>query len=83
MLKWLDDYMSDKLDGTYKVELLSKEGAFVGSGQPMLYLTGKFSTLVEVETLLLQRLGPACVCSYECIRDGYGPSKFKFLGYGR
>ena len=62
MLEWLDDYMSDKL-GTYKVELLTKEGAFVGSGQPMLYLTGKFSTLVEVETLLLQRLGPACVAA--------------------
>ena len=37
------------------------EGAWVGAGEPMCYITGPFSVLVDLETILLQRLGAACV----------------------
>mgnify|MGYP001163943391 FL=1 len=41
-----------------------KEGSWVGAGEPMLYLSGKISGLIDLETLLLQKLGPACVAAY-------------------
>ena len=47
-----------------KIELLHEEGAVVGSGQPLMYITGSLSALVDLETLLLQKLGPACVAAY-------------------
>ncbi len=40
------------------------EGKWVGAGEPMLYLTGSFYHLVELETILLMKLGPACVAAY-------------------
>ena len=41
-----------------------QEGAWVGAGEPMCYITGPFSVLVDLETILLQRLGAACVAAY-------------------
>ena len=40
------------------------EGAWVGAGEPLLYVTGSFAGLVDLETLLLQKLGPACVAAH-------------------
>ena len=41
-----------------------KEGSWVGAGEPMFYISGDMSCLVDLETLLLQKLGPACVAAY-------------------
>ena len=46
------------------VEARFEEGAWVGAGEPLLYVTGPFSALVELETVYLQKLGPACVAAY-------------------
>lgn len=46
------------------VKPLFDEGAWVGAGEPMLLITGSFQHLVECETLLLQKLGAACVAAY-------------------
>jgi nicotinate phosphoribosyltransferase len=40
------------------------EGALVGAGEPILYVTGSLAHLVDLETVLLQQLGPACVAAY-------------------
>ncbi|HTH97727.1 MAG TPA: nicotinate phosphoribosyltransferase [Stellaceae bacterium] len=48
----------------FDIEILHEEGSWVGAGQPMLYITGSFKALVDLETLYLQRLGPACVAAY-------------------
>ena len=40
------------------------EGDWVGAGEPMLYITGSLYHLVDLETLYLQKLGPACVAAY-------------------
>jgi nicotinate phosphoribosyltransferase len=48
----------------FEIELLHAEGTWVGAGQPILYITGPFTALVDLETLYLQRLGPACVAAY-------------------
>jgi nicotinate phosphoribosyltransferase len=46
------------------VELLHAEGEWVGAGEPMIYIHGPFHHLVDLETVFLQRLGPACVAAY-------------------
>jgi nicotinate phosphoribosyltransferase len=47
-----------------KIELNHPEGAWVGAGEPILYFTGPLYHLVDLETVLLQKLGPACVAAY-------------------
>jgi nicotinate phosphoribosyltransferase len=46
------------------VELLHPEGAWVGAGEPIAYLSGSLLALSELETILLQKLGPACVAAH-------------------
>ena len=48
----------------FAIDWLHKEGAWVGAGEPLFYVSGKFSALVDLETIFLQRLGAACVAAY-------------------
>ena len=47
-----------------KIELNYREGETVGAGEPLAYLTGSLEQLVDLETLYLQKLGPACVAAW-------------------
>src|SRR6516164_9561486 len=49
---------------TFGIELSHPEGAWVGAGDPILYVTGSLFHLVDLETVLLQKLGPTCVAAY-------------------
>jgi nicotinate phosphoribosyltransferase len=46
------------------IDLKYREGDWVGAGEPMIYLTGSLRHLVDLETVYLQKLGPACVAAY-------------------
>jgi nicotinate phosphoribosyltransferase len=46
------------------IQLNYREGELVGAGEPLTYLTGSLEHLVDLETLYLQKLGPACVAAY-------------------
>ena len=48
----------------FEIELNHPEGAWVGAGDPILYIGGSLFHLVDLETVLLQKLGPACVAAY-------------------
>jgi nicotinate phosphoribosyltransferase len=48
----------------FDIELSHPEGTWVGAGDSILYLTGSLFHLVDLETVLLQKLGPACVAAY-------------------
>jgi nicotinate phosphoribosyltransferase len=48
----------------FDIELSHPEGAWVGAGDPILYVTGSLFNLVDLETVLLQKLGPPCVAAY-------------------
>src|SRR6266404_461783 len=48
----------------FAIELNHPEGAWVGAGDPILYVTSSLFHLVDLETVLLQKLGPACVAAY-------------------
>ena len=56
--------MAKSRDADIEVDLLHKEGAWVGAGEPLLTITGFFAMLVDLETIFLQRLGAACVAAY-------------------
>lgn len=56
--------MTDERHAVVEVELVHEEGAWVGAGEPLLYIHGPFRHLVDLETVFLQKLGPACVAAY-------------------
>lgn len=56
--------VTDERRAAVEVELLHEEGTWVGAGEPMLYIHGPFRHLVDLETMFLQKLGPACVAAY-------------------
>lgn len=62
-LEWLD-HIAEQRGIVFDVDLRYEEGSWVGAGEPMIYITGSFKNLVDLETLLLQKLGPACVAAY-------------------
>lgn len=47
-----------------QIDLVHEEGTWVGAGDPLLYVTGSLIALSDLETLLLQKLGAACVAAH-------------------
>ncbi|MFY8106974.1 MAG: nicotinate phosphoribosyltransferase, partial [Elstera sp.] len=62
-LDWLTD-MAAARETAFEIETKHQEGDWVGAGEPLFYVTGSFIHLVDLETILLQRIGPACVAAY-------------------
>ena len=62
-VEWLHA-VAEKRGTSFEIELCFEEGAWVGAGEPLLYITGSLVHLVELETLYLQRLGAPCVAAY-------------------
>ncbi len=62
-IDWLTE-IGQRRGVTFEVDLRYPEGKWVGAGEPMFYVTGPLSQLADLETLLLQKLGPACVAAY-------------------
>lgn len=62
-IDWLKKTVAAR-GGSVTVDLRYVEGRWVGAGEPIMYVTGSFQALCDLETLLLQRLGPACVAAY-------------------
>jgi nicotinate phosphoribosyltransferase len=61
-VEWLQAAAVDR-GTTFEIELGVEEGHWIGAGEPLMYVTGSFYHLVDLETLLLQKLGPACVAA--------------------
>ena len=54
-----------KARGTkFDIDLMYKEGDWVGAGEPIAYISGSLVHLVDLETLYLQKLGSCCVAAY-------------------
>ncbi|QQP91837.1 nicotinate phosphoribosyltransferase [Skermanella sp. TT6] len=62
-----------------EVDLLHTEGRWIGAGEPILYITGPLYHLVDLETLLLMKLGPACVAAYNAFTMCADLPKVAFL----
>jgi nicotinate phosphoribosyltransferase len=55
--------MAAKRGTRFEIELNHPEAAWVGAGEPIMHVTGSLYHLVDLETVLLQKLGPACVAA--------------------
>ena len=63
MLDWLRDVALER--GTeFDLDVTHPEGAWVGAGEPLVYVTGSLEKLSDLETLALQKIGPACVAAH-------------------
>jgi nicotinate phosphoribosyltransferase len=62
-LAWLEE-MGRRRGVRFHVDLRYAEGRWVGAGEPLMYVEGPLYHLVDLETLLLQRVGPACVAAH-------------------
>ncbi len=62
-IDWLNDIIAAR-GSMVKIDLLFEEGRWVGAGEPLMYITGSFHDLCDLETLFLQKIGPACVSAY-------------------
>lgn len=58
------EYVIKTFEKHLKFETSYKNGDYVGSGEPLLYYSGKFSEIVEYETELLQLVGASCISAY-------------------
>ena len=47
-----------------EIDVTHPEGAWVGAGEPVLYVSGSLVQLADFETILLQKLGAPCVAAH-------------------
>ena len=67
MLDWLDQ-VAERRGVEFAVETPFAEGERVGGGEPLAYVSGSLASLVDLETHILQRLGPPCVAAFNAYR---------------
>ena len=63
LLDWLER-VQELRKCKFDIELCYEEGRWVGAGEPLLYIGGSFRELVQLETFILQLVGPPCVAAY-------------------
>ncbi|MCZ6720560.1 MAG: nicotinate phosphoribosyltransferase [Proteobacteria bacterium] len=63
MMDWLRE-VAETRNVEFDIDLRFDEGAWVGAGEPLVYLSGSLYHLVDLETLYLQKLGSPCVAAY-------------------
>lgn len=80
MLDWLDSVAAAR-QTKFETRLVYREGKWVGAGEPILYLSGSFRALVDLETILLQKLGAACVAAYSAYTMCSELPKVAFLAF--
>jgi nicotinate phosphoribosyltransferase len=61
-IEWLQALALER-NTSFDIDLRYEEGRWVGAGEPIMYVGGSLKELVDLETLLLQKLGPACVAA--------------------
>lgn len=62
-IEWLEAVAKAR-QTKFDIALNYAEGRWVGAGEPLLYLSGSLYHLVDLETIYLQKIGPACVAAY-------------------
>ncbi len=78
MLDWLRR-VAEARATQVDIELTHAEGDWVGAGEPLVYISGAFTRLADLETLLLQKLGAACVAAHNAYQMALALPKVSFL----
>jgi nicotinate phosphoribosyltransferase len=63
MVDWLETVARTRRT-TIEIELMHPEGAWVGAGEPLVYIDGSLEQLSDLETILLQKIGPVSVAAH-------------------
>ena len=61
--EWLSEVAANR-GVKFDIDVTHAEGTWVGAGEPLLYVTGSLAALSDLETILLQKIGPACVAAH-------------------
>ncbi len=77
-IQWLEG-VSRERGAAVEIDLRYAEGRWVGAGEALMYITGPFALLVDLETLLLQKVGPTCVAAYNAAAMCMDLPKVSFL----
>jgi nicotinate phosphoribosyltransferase len=78
MVEWLEAVARSRGE-TFDIELTHPEGAWVGAGEPLAYITGSFKALSDLETIFLQKIGAACVAAHNAFQMCVALPKTAFL----
>lgn len=63
MLEWLAS-VAEARGIAIETDLMHPEGAWVGAGEPIVYITGSLAGLSDLETIFLQKIGAVCVAAH-------------------
>lgn len=63
MVEWLDQVAAAR-GVRFDIEVMYPEGTWVGAGEPLAYITGSLVQLSELETIMLQKIGPTSVAAH-------------------
>src|SRR5579863_2149726 len=63
MVDWLESAAASRKTA-FDIELMYPEGAWVGAGEPLAYIAGGLVDLSDLETIVLQKIGPASVAAH-------------------
>ena len=67
MVEWLEAVAKARGE-TFEIDLVHPEGSWVGAGEPVVYITGSFVALANLETIFLQKIGAACVAAHNAFQ---------------
>jgi nicotinate phosphoribosyltransferase len=78
MLDWLARVATER--GTvFDLDVTHPEGQWTGAGEPLVYITGSLAALSDLETIFLQKIGPACVAAHNAYQMCLALPKVAFL----
>ncbi len=78
MLDWLAEVAAER-GTTFDIDVTHPEGSWTGAGEPLAYIAGSFAKLADLETILLQKLGPACVAAHNAYQMALALPEVGFL----
>ena len=78
MLDWLAEVAAARAC-VFDIEVTHKEGTWTGAGEPLVYISGSFAELADLETILLQKLGAACVAAHNAYQMALALPNVAFL----
>jgi nicotinate phosphoribosyltransferase len=78
MIAWLERVAAARAT-TFEIDVVQPEGSWTGAGEPIVYLGGSLAQLSDLETIMLQKLGPACVAAHNAYHMSLALPQVGFL----
>ncbi len=79
MLDWLAAVAAERAT-VFDIDVTHPEGSWTGAGEPLIYITGSLVQLSDLETIMLQKLGAACVAAHNAYQMCLALPEVGFLG---